>query len=387
MDGERQKSREQLLAQQQVLADFGAFALQTDDLDEILTRACILIERALGTELAKVLEILPDRQFMLVRAGVGWRPGVVGQQLVPNDHRLSDGYSLSMGENIVSADRALERRFDYPDFLKEHGVHAFADIIIPGPEEDAPYGLLEVDSREPREFDEDDVAFLQSYANVIGAAVARIRRRKALENALADKERLLEELQHRVKNNLAVVTAVVRLRTTRAKSAETSAELRGILNRIETLRLVHEKIYAGGTTDRVDAGAYLTELCGGLLRLHEESARAGVRIRTDLGRAVVKTDVAVPLGLIVNEFVTNSLKYAFGHGPGVISVELTRDEEGLMRLVLSDNGCGLPVDNSKAPGSSGTGMRLINGFVRQIDGQSEWTTGPGTTLVVRFPNA
>lgn len=384
MDGERNKDRGQLLAQQQVLADFGALALKSDDLDEILTEACILIERALGTDLSKVLEILPSGEAMLVRAGVGWKPGIVGKQLVATDHRLSDGYALSIGKNVVSPDRTTEQRFEYPDFLKEHGVQAFVDIIIPGPEANAPYGLLEVDNRQPREFDEDDVAFLQSYANLVGAAVTRIRRKAALETALADQNRLLAELQHRVKNNLAVISGFVHLQSKRARSAEAIAELRAIADRIETLRLVHEKIYAGGTTDSVDLGAYLTELCGGLLRLHSESAEAGVRVKTDLRRAIVKTDVAVPLGLLVNEFVTNSLKYAFGDGPGVISVQLVPLDGGQMCLTLADDGCGLPVNGASASGSSGTGMRLIEGFARQIGGTAEWKAEAGTTVAVQF---
>lgn len=281
MEKERFASREQLLVQQSVLADFGAFALRSDDLDEVLTQACVLVERALETDLSKVLEITPDNDAMLVRAGVGWREGIVGEHLIPNDVRLSDGYALMTAKNVVSPDRATEDRFDYPAFMKEHGVQAFIDIIIPGPEADAPYGLLEVDSRVPRAFSEEDVAFLQNYANVIGAAVTRIRRKAELDVAISDRDRLLAELQHRVKNNLGIISGFVHFQTKRAKSVETRAELRAIADRIETLRLVHDKIYAGGTTDRVDVGAYLSELCGGLLRLHAEAADAGVRLRTD----------------------------------------------------------------------------------------------------------
>jgi two-component sensor histidine kinase len=323
---------------------------------------------------------------MLVRAGVGWREGIVGEHLVANDVRLSDGYALMTAKNVVSPDRATEDRFDYPAFMKEHGVQAFIDIIIPGPEADAPYGLLEVDSRVPRAFSQEDVAFLQNYANIIGAAVTRIRRKAELDVAISDRDRLLAELQHRVKNNLGIISGFVHFQTKRAKSVEARAELRAIADRIETLRLVHDKIYAGGTTDRVDVGAYLSELCGGLLRLHAEAADAGVRLRTDLGRAIVKTDVAVPLGLLVNEFVTNSIKYAFEGGSGVISVQLVPIGENRMALTLSDDGRGLPEDGSKALGASGTGMRLIDGLARQIGGSAEWQSKKGTSLLVQFPS-
>lgn len=105
-----------------------------------------------------------------------------------------------------------------------------------------------------------------------------------------------------------------------------------------------------------------------------------------LGRAIVKTDVAVPLGLLVNEFVTNSIKYAFDGGPGVISVQLVPTGINRMALTLSDDGRGLPEDGSKLLRASGTGMRLIEGLARQIGGSAEWLTVKGTTLVVQFPS-
>jgi two-component sensor histidine kinase len=241
-----------------------------------------------------------------------------------------------------------------------------------------PYGILEVDSRRPRRFTETDTDFLRTYANLLADAIERIRILRELRSAVGDKERLLRELQHRVKNNLQMVTSLVRLQERRSKSAEARRELRSVGRRIETLSLVYEKLYAAGEVERVDLGTYLGELGGSLLRLHAGEA-PGVRLRTEVESLVVPVDKAVPLGLTANEFVTNSFKYAFQGKPGTIGLELGRSDTGRARLRLWDDGRGMPRDHEV-----GTGLALIEGFVRQVGGTAAWEIEGGTGLTVEF---
>ena len=166
---------DELLRQQNVLARFGEFALKSEDLDDILNEACRLVGQALGTEFAKVLETRADRHSLLVRAGIGWRPGVVGHTVISADPDTSLGYALRHRAPVISADIETEDRFDYPAFLREHGVRALANVPILGSDGDPPYGLLEVDSRIARAFTATDTNFLRSYANLLGAAVERLR--------------------------------------------------------------------------------------------------------------------------------------------------------------------------------------------------------------------
>ena len=165
----------ELLRQQTTLARFGELALRSDDLDEILTEACRLAGEALGTELAKVVELQEDRQTLLVRAGVGWKPGVVGEATLKATEDTSEGHALRTGEPMISPDIATETRFKYPAFLIENGVRAVANVLIIGGQGRPPFGILQVDSRTPREFTENDTAFLRSYANLLAAAVDRLR--------------------------------------------------------------------------------------------------------------------------------------------------------------------------------------------------------------------
>jgi PAS domain S-box-containing protein len=163
------------LRRQTVLAKFGELALACDDLDEILTEACRLVGEALGTELAKVMELQKDGETLLVRAGVGWKPGVVGEVTLRATEDSSEGHALKTGEPMTSPDIDKETRFKYPPFLTENGVKAVANVIIIGGQDKPPYGILQIDSRKPRQFTDDDTAFLRSYANLLAAAVDRLR--------------------------------------------------------------------------------------------------------------------------------------------------------------------------------------------------------------------
>src|ERR1700752_2957223 len=108
--------RQALLDQQGALAKFGALALRSDDLDEILAEACRLVGDALHTDLAKVMELQPDGHTLLVRAGVGWKPGVVGQARVRADSSSSEGFALDTDDPVASDNIDTEQRFAYPDF-------------------------------------------------------------------------------------------------------------------------------------------------------------------------------------------------------------------------------------------------------------------------------
>ena len=373
--------REQMMARQKVLADFGDLALRSDDLDEVLTEACRLVGRALDTDLAKILEIEPDRRCLLVRAGVGWRPGVVGETRLPMHERSSEAYSIEAARPVITRDIGEEERFEFTDLLKEHGVAALVNtpVFLPG---GRPYGLLQVDSREPRDFGEDDVEFLRTYATILGPVIDRLHKAHSLQEALDANRRLLQELQHRVKNHIGIITSLVQIRTQQATSEEARRELEAVGERIETLRLVHEQLYAAGGADRLPLRPFVTELVENLRDLHE--GRSGeVGLDLAVAEAELAPDLAVPLGLILTEFVTNSLRYAFDGRGGTIAVAVEAPEGGGLRVRVSDDGRGLPPGPRAAAGpGSGTGLGIIEALARQIGAEPVWSSprSGGTAL-------
>lgn len=182
-----------LLRQRKVLAEFGELALASDDLEHILDEACRLVGEALETQLAKFMLLEDDGLTFLVRNGVGWAPGVVGKVRVQALEGTPERYSLDTGSAVISTDISTETRFRYHDFQRNNGVQAFVNVLVFGASETRPFGIFEVDSRNPRQFTESDIDFLRGYANLLGAA---LNRSKALLAMRLTEEKLRESERH-----------------------------------------------------------------------------------------------------------------------------------------------------------------------------------------------
>jgi GAF domain-containing protein len=216
-----------LLRQQTILARFGELALKSEDVDEILTEACRLVGEALGTHLAKIVELQEDGHTLLVRAGVGWQPGVVGKVTIQAEDNTSEGLALRTGEPMISPDIEKETRFRYPPFLMENGVRAVANVIIIGGKGRQPFGILQVDSREPRQFTDEDTIFLRSYANLVAAAVDRLRTIGDVRDGEDRLRRSYEALEERVvERTRELVEANDKLRTEAAERERIEEALR-----------------------------------------------------------------------------------------------------------------------------------------------------------------
>jgi PAS domain S-box-containing protein len=166
--------RDELLRRQRALGDFGEFVLRHDNLQEVLQESCRLIADALGADLAKVVEIERETNTGLVRAGVGWKSDVVGKERIDLGERTSEAYAIETSEPVITTDIATETRFHFPDFMKRDGVRAAVNVPIVLPGRKA-WGLLQVDAREPRDFDDEDIEFLRTYAMVLGPVIDRLQ--------------------------------------------------------------------------------------------------------------------------------------------------------------------------------------------------------------------
>lgn len=174
------------LRQQEALAGFALFALQATELDLLLQEACRVSANGLGSELSKVLEYRSEDDKFLLRAGIGWRPGVVGHALVGSDIASAAGYAFRTGEAVISSHLGAaaaegEDRFRASQVMVEHGVRRAINVLVRGRE--GPYGVLEVDSPQENKFTQADIAFLGSVANILGVAMERIRMERAVQES------------------------------------------------------------------------------------------------------------------------------------------------------------------------------------------------------------
>lgn len=372
--------RDEMVRRQEALARFGEAALRSDDVQEILTEACRLVAEALDVSFAKVLEIDRQTNEALVRAGYGWDAGVVGKVRLPLGERSSEAKAINTSRPLITRNIAEEERFEFPNFMREHGVVALVNVpvFVPGGE---PYGLLQVDSREPRDFGDEDIAFLATYATILGPVIDRLHKVSDLRQARDRNAMLLRELQHRVKNDLAVVQSIIRLRA-KGASEEARNELRIVGERIETLRLLQDQLYSRPDVERVAMRPYVQELLGNLAAWHQGAAGA-VELRIDVAELELQPSIAAALGLILNEFTTNSFKYGFDGRPGILTVGLSPSSDDKLVLRVADNGVGFAKQDANA--RRGTGMTLIDGLARQLGGQANWSSEAGVRLEVEFP--
>jgi two-component sensor histidine kinase len=342
-------TQEELLEQQRVLAEFGERALQADDLDVILSEACILLGRALKTELAKVMESLSDGRTMRVRTGVGWKPGVVGEVKISADQTSPEGITLKDGA-VISSDFQAERRFSYHGFMIEHGVKAFVNVLISSREGDTPFGVLEVDSRAPRDFRRSDIDFLKTYANLLGAAIGRFRTTEQLRSALRDKELLMLEMNHRVKNTLAAVQAIV---SQSLRTAASPDEVRDAIDsRLAALAKVHDVLMRENWE-----AANLPDVVGRAIEPYDAGEQH--RIQTNGPNVRVPARVALTLALTFQELATNAVKYgALSNDVGEVrlSWEPAREGDGRVLKVTWQEVGGPPVQK---PSRRGFGTRLM----------------------------
>ena len=341
------------LTQQRLVAEFGLFALGIGPLQRLLDEACRVSAVGLQTEMAKVLQHRPAIKDLLVAAGLGWHAGVVGYSTLGSGLDSPAGYALHTGQPTLSNHLAQERRFHVPSVLAEHGVQSAINVVIGLPAQ-SPYGVLEVDSTRRHEFVGADTAFLQSLANVLAAGIARIEIEEAKDALLRDNDLLMREVHHRVRNSLQLVRTMLDLQS-RGASAETRAQLEGAAGRIMSIAAVHQRLYEGGSVAEGDAVLYLQGLLGDMQAMVDEYGESRT-IELEMSPMRLPGDNLTPLGLIVTELVTNSVKY----GAGRVLVRVERTETGLL-IVVEDEGAGF---SPAQPGRGGLGMRLVTALAK-----------------------
>jgi two-component sensor histidine kinase len=222
-------------------------------------------------------------------------------------------------------------------------------------------------------------AKLRSNAQLQSKQLEISQKNQTLQRLLGEKEWLVKEIHHRVKNNLHTIVSLLESQSAYLGN-DALAAVRDSQHRVFAMSLIHQKLYLSDNVTTIDMSIYIKELVNYL----GDSFDTAQRIRFELDIEPIKLDVgaAIPLGLVMNEAITNSIKYAFPQNTGLITITL-KEEDARYRLIIADNGRGLPIDFDNMNADS-LGMRLMRGLSKEIDATFTIAGHAGTTITITF---
>lgn len=350
----------QRIRQQELLAELGVLALQGTSFIDMLNHTARMTAEGLAAEYCKVLEYVPAENRFLVRAGVGWDEGVIGNASVGADLASPAGFALRTGKPVISNHLENEQRFRTPELLLEYGIRRAMNVILQG--DGSPYGVLEVDSRFEGEFSEQDVTFLQGAANILGMAIEQRQYQRKLKAALDRHQVLLKEVNHRVKNSLQVISGMLHLQANAVGDPDLSERLNEASSRISAVGRAYERLAYNADYEKIDLVAYLREVIDDL-----KVAVAPFKIHLDAPEAIeFAADRAILVALIINELVLNAGRHAYpARSDGSIWVRIVLTQKSFVLVSVRDEGLGLPAQFDPTT-SKRLGSRVVTALAKQL---------------------
>ena len=364
---------DRLRRQRAGLGEIGACALRMESLDHLLGEACRIVADCLGARFCKVLEFRAEAQTCwCVLEWVGRGRG--RPRHAECRHRIAG--------RLRDADRPardLQRpcpRDPFPNAVAavRHGIKRAINVLICG--DGQSFGVLEVDSRGPGDFTDDDTAFLQAAANLLGIALERTRRQQELQAALEAHDLLAREADHRIKNSLQLIASLLTLQRSRLSDTQASAALDDAISRVQAVAAIHRVMNESADLRTVACGRMLEDLCQ-----HFSQLGSGIEVRARVEVLPLDAERAIPLGLIVSELLTNVMRHAYPEGgPGAVEVTAGRDGEQI-RIVVADQGAGFEPGADEQPS---LGSMIVRALARQIGAELEVASQPtrGTTVTL-----
>ncbi|HEY6877307.1 MAG TPA: histidine kinase dimerization/phosphoacceptor domain -containing protein, partial [Polyangiales bacterium] len=286
-------------------------------------------------------------------------------------------YAVRTRETVLLDDAQVASQFSSDAYLARRGCRSV--LCLPLVRQAEVIGALYLENNlAPRVFTPSRVEVLKLLASQ--AAIS-------LENAsLEEKEALLKEVHHRVKNNLQLISSMLNLQASRIKDPAVAELLADSRNRVRSMALVHENLYRAGNFSKIPMASHLKTLCAQLMRAYGDPAQRVV-LAVEVDELQLDMSRAVSCGLIVNELVSNALKHAFPHGrTGRVQIKVERQASGRHILRVSDDGVGLPPEFDFARGHT-LGLQLVSDLTQQLRGSIEVSRSQGTSFSICFDEA
>ena len=295
-------------------------------------------------------------------------------------------YVLRTGRPLLASPQVfseLERRGE----AESIGAPSIDWLGVPLNIENRTIGALVVQSyTEGVRYGEEEKDILRFVSDQVAMAVHRKEAEARLKASLEEKDVLLKEIHHRVKNNMQVISSLLNLQARRIKDPKVLDAFKESQRRIRSMALIHERLYRSGDLSRIEFSQYLRNLASHLFHSYQADARR-IRVKMETEEVFLNINTAIPCGLIVNELISNSLKHAFPDGrAGELEIVLRRAAGGGYMILVRDNGIGLPpgLDFSR---TETLGMQIVGTLVGQIDGRLDLDSpknNRGTVFELQF---
>jgi predicted ATPase/two-component sensor histidine kinase len=358
-------------------------------LDKLIARLMVIAVEHAGA--VRCLLILPCGEEMRIEAEAS--SGQVDvtvhvHQAVVKPDQLPESvlrYVVRTQESVILDDASGPNQFSADEYLRR--AHARSILCLPLVKQGKLIGVLYLENNlTPYVFTPDRIALLNLLAAQAAISLENARMYSSMARSVEEREALLREVHHRVKNNLQLVSSLLNLQGARATDREVAELFADSRNRVRSMALVHENLYRAGNLSRIAMAAHIQRLCAHLRGAYAmESSRVELVMRvSDLH---LDMDRAVSCGLIINELVSNALKHAFpGERAGRVSIELQPIGQSRHALTVADNGVGLPPELELGTTDS-LGLQLVHDFTSQLHGTITLNRASGTTFTIVFEDS
>jgi PAS domain S-box-containing protein len=372
--------------------------------EELMKQTVNLIQERFNFYYAGIFLVDEAGKYAVLQAGAG----EAGRRMLETGHRLAVGGQSMIGWSVAHAKAriALDVGKEAVRFANPYLPKTRSEMALPLISLGRCIGGLTVQSTEEAAFSEEDITTLQTMADQVAIAIQnarlyeaaqhelaeRVRAEEQLRASLREKEVLLKEIHHRVKNNLQLITSLLDLQSDYAQDERILEVFRDSQNRIKLMSSIHERLYQSKDLARIDFGEYVRNLVVHLFRSYGIIGDV-IAIKIEVEGIFLGVDTAIPCGLIIHELVSNSLKHAFPGGrEGEICIVLRPGDDlpvapgdsaaqagDMLALIVSDNGIGFPEDFDFRNTSS-LGLQLVSMLTRQLKGAIEFSSKASTPV-------
>jgi two-component sensor histidine kinase len=294
------------------------------------------------------------------------------------------------GQNVIVSDITHDPSWaDYQELATANGLRSCWSTEVSAAD-GTTQGVLAVYARRPREITDREIGVCEQFAHLASVILGRKRAEDALkgmnlklQESLHEKESLLKEVHHRVKNNLQLISSMLSLQASRITDTAVAELFSESRNRVRSMALVHENLYRAGNFSRISMLTHIETLSASLVRAYGLNG-GNIELKTDVEDVLLDLDIAIPVGLIVNELTSNALKHAFPGGRGgCVYIGLRRLGPTRCELAVRDDGIGIE-ETIDPRHSDSMGLQLVHDLTEQLRGSMSVTREQGTTFTLSF---